>query len=297
MPGIQQITHDLAGNAFWAGNALYVSGTASQASGAAAVTIADLLAGAKPGDVSAIIDAKAMTVVVYNNATAQTITGLSLKASGSTTSGGTGTITYPITADVTGAAISIASGLTQTFLVPLIKGVLRTWTLTPTFGAAPAAGSVDTMTTVHGAGAAVTSPGSVLQQNASVSYTSLDTASTTYYFTFPILTRNARARRVIANGPQGSSAFTPLNQYVSVSVGVLDSTAVNTLPSDIRNLIANLVTSAVANVGLSAGYIADWTSAAYPLLAGLGDTLLVEVTTGTTAPTAGELPLYALEVL
>ncbi len=156
MPGIGQITHDSQQNAFWAGNALYIDATASQASGAASVIIADLLAGAQANDTQAIIDAKALTIVVYNNSTAQTITGLSLNCSGSTATGGTGSISYAITSDVTGSSISIASGSTQTFLVPLIKGVLRTFTLMPTFGAAPAAGSVDIITTVHGSGAAQT---------------------------------------------------------------------------------------------------------------------------------------------
>lgn len=148
---IQQISHDEYGNVFWAGNDLYVSATASQAGGAAAVTIADLLAGYDANDTPALVGAKLLTIGVYNNGTGQTITGLSLASTGTTASGGTFSIPYAITADVNGNPVNIASGSTQTFLVPLGNGVLRTWVLTPTFSAAPSAGSVDTVTTVQGA--------------------------------------------------------------------------------------------------------------------------------------------------
>lgn len=157
MPGLQQVTHDQQGNAFWAGNNLYAGASASQATGAAAVTLVNLLAGAQSGDSPALVGAQALTVIVYNNGTAQTITGLSLATTGTTASGGKGSITYPISKDVNGNAVNIASGSSQTFFVPITNGILEELVLTPTFGAAPAAGTVETMTTVH------TSPTAAMQ--------------------------------------------------------------------------------------------------------------------------------------
>lgn len=151
MSGVGQISHDGIGNVFWSGNVVYTEASASQTSGATAVTILDLLAGANADDTAALLDAKLLTIGVYNNGTSETITGLSLAATGTTTTGGSFTITYPITQDIDGKAISIASDASQTFLVPLSKGLLRTWTLTPTFGTAPSAGSIDTLTTAQGA--------------------------------------------------------------------------------------------------------------------------------------------------
>lgn len=151
MSGINQISHDGIGNVFWSNNDLYISASASQAGGEAPVTIADLLAGANPADTPALVGVRLMTVGVFNNSTGETITGLALASTGTTSSGGAFAINYPITVDVNGNPVSIASGDSQTFLVPIANGVLRTWILTPTFGTAPAAGSIDTLTTVQGA--------------------------------------------------------------------------------------------------------------------------------------------------
>ena len=151
MAAIAQISHDGQNNLFWAGNDLYVNASESQASGASPVTIVDLLAGAAANDTPALVHAKLFTIGVYNNGTGETITGLELAATGTTPSGGSFTINYPVTQDVNGNAVSIASGSSQTFLIPLSNGVLRTWVLTPTFGTAPTAGTIDTVTTVQGA--------------------------------------------------------------------------------------------------------------------------------------------------
>lgn len=155
--GLAQVPRDQAGNPFLSGVALDSLDSASQATGATPVTLfasqGGLIMNAQSGDSPALFDCKALTLIVGNNATAQTITGLSLALSGKTASGLTGSITYPITQDVTGAPVNIASGATQTFFVPLSKGVLPTLTLTPTFAAAPAAGDVECYTTAHGPGA------------------------------------------------------------------------------------------------------------------------------------------------
>lgn len=160
MGGLAQVPRDKNKNPFLGGSALVSLDSQSQAAGATAVTLfknqGGLVMNAQAGDSPAIWDAKLLTIVVGNNATAQTITALSLHMTGQTTSGLTGTIIYAITSDVTGAPVNIASGATQTFIVPLNKGKLPTLSLVPTFGAAPAAGAVETYTTAESAGAALT---------------------------------------------------------------------------------------------------------------------------------------------
>lgn len=149
MAGIAQISHDASGNPFWAGNALSLSGSASQAGGATPVVLGNLTAGTGPGDTPAVIDVRTLTIAVFNNATSQTIIGLTLTTTG-TVGTASATITYPIQFDVTGAPISITSGNVQTFLVPLEFGYFATLTLAPTFAAAPSAGTVQTLVTAQG---------------------------------------------------------------------------------------------------------------------------------------------------
>ncbi len=156
MGGLAQVPRDKNKNPFLSAVSLVSLDSQSQAAGATPVTLfksqGGLVMNAQAGDSPANFDARVLTIVVGNNATAQTITGLSLAMSGKTASGLTGTITYAITQDVTGAAVSIAEGATQTFVVVLSKGKLPTLSLTPTFGAAPAAGDVECYTVAESSG-------------------------------------------------------------------------------------------------------------------------------------------------
>lgn len=158
-----------------------------------------------------------------------------------------------------------------------------------------------------------------LQNNPTTQYvqaTQLSTVSNTYYFAFQVLTRNAKRRRVAVNGPYGAS-FTPLDQYVTVSVGVVDSTwfpdtgTVSGSPNDVTTAFvdwrtgANNLATSQANIGVSVSYGADFDSdgqtsyknGSPSSLGSQGDILIVEVVTGTTAPTAGKLPIYIWEEL
>lgn len=96
-----------------------------------------------------LFDAKQATIRILNNATSQTITGLTLTLQD--TVGGTA---IPITYSAT---VSIASGGTYTWVVPLTSGIATNASLGVAFGTAPVAGSVSTTATFQGPGAPVTS--------------------------------------------------------------------------------------------------------------------------------------------
>ena len=142
-------------------------------------------------------------------------------------------------------------------------------------------------------------PKAVYTSQQSIDYSAMSTASTTYYFLFQVLHRNASARLVSAIG---GSTSNKLNQYVTVGFFVADSTFLqyvagsgsteNSL-SDWRNLPGPTM---VANIGLG-NYTATDTSASDSLLGMPGDTLVVKVETGTTAPTAGDVLLNVIEIV
>ena len=291
---IQQISHDEFGNVFWAGNDLYVSASASQANGAAPVTIADLLAGYNASDTPALVGAKLLTIGVYNNDTAQTITGLSLASTGTTASGGAFSIPYPITQDVNGNPVSIASGSSQTFLVPLGNGVLRTWVLTPTFGAAPAAGSIDTVTTVQGAaGNGTIQKGSLPPWNAgapvliaTIPYSQFTTASeTTYVNVLAALHRQARERTWYIQNTMNQ----PLT---SLTVGIFDSSLWNN-PESSGYYSFNAPSTGAQSLATGTSLNRSNGNAGY--LGAAGDSFQIGMGIGATLPTSGNILVYCIE--
>lgn len=173
--GLLQVPRDSHANPITSGFALTSLDSASQATGASPVTLfssqGGLVMGAQSGDSPTIAEVGALTIVVGNNGTNQTITGLTVTLTGKTAGGLTGTVAYPLTADVAGNAVSIPNGQTQTFFVALSKGALPTVTLTPTFGAAPSAGTVETYTTVMNLAASSGGSGGSVSQGTAAAIT------------------------------------------------------------------------------------------------------------------------------
>ncbi|WP_304459016.1 hypothetical protein [Alicyclobacillus sendaiensis] len=127
----------------------------------------------------------------------------------------------------------------------------------------------------------VTSAGSTYNgptQLINAGYSSLGASNTYYISAMAKLTRNARARTFLV--------YNTLNQQVNVSLLMSDS-AIN----DNGSLL-----SGQAYTGLSATH-GLWiaTSEQYPILASHVDSLVVGITTGSTAPTSGALQVYVVE--
>ena len=241
-----------------------------------------------------------ITLRITNNGTSQTLTGISL-ALQETDAGATTPDPAPITlGQATGfPSGGLASGDSVTVTYSILGGMRRYPVLTGTMGAAPTAGSIDLSVDLVGAQDPATElKGSLVPLEPIemtpqiIPYSDLPAATTTYYFAYPLLHRNARKRMVAFNG-LGIGSFTPLNQYVTVTATVVDSSWYS-YQQAWRN--PNFPT-AVANVGLNQTYGAMFGSKTYPQLGEIGDTLLVSILTGATEPTAGELPVYAWEVL
>ncbi len=104
------------------------------------LTLGSLAAG------NGLFDAKVATIRVLNNGTSETITGLTL-----TLSDDVGGTAIPITYSV--SSLSVDSGGTYTWVVPLSSGLATNASLGVTFGTAPVAGSVSTTTLFQGSGA------------------------------------------------------------------------------------------------------------------------------------------------
>ena len=112
---------------------------------------------------------------------------------------------------------------------------------------------------------------------------------------FQVLNRNAKQRMVVIGTTL--SNYTPLDQSVSVSCTVVDSTWFDPNSADASLISWKNSNTPNAVAGVGTGTAATFGSAENSPLAESGDTLLVYTIVGSPAPSTGELPVFITEVL
>ena len=203
-------------------------------------------------------------------------------------------LAYPVT-------VSVAAGAATTVQVPLTNGLDEAPSLTLTFASAPTSGNCAARVVLMPQAPQVGLTGSLAPLESVTTTFTLDgslltAANTTYYLAFQGLHRNAR-RRLLTVNTWGNSAGWSTVAYASVAVGITDSSIIGTAAessviyyTQIRNYY---LTGATANI--AANYTVQWDSLTSPQVGAAGDTLVVEVITGTTAPSGGTLPVIVQE--
>ncbi len=281
---------DAAGNPIHAGQSTapsFSANTGAISSSNVATSLSIALGSLSMGN--GLFDAKQATIRILNSGTSQTVTGLTLTLEDSV--GGT---QIPITYSV--SSLTVASGGTYTWTVPLTSGIATNATLAVIFGAAPVAGEVYAAATFQSAGAPVTTltgtvpPLELITPKllATIPYTQFTAASSSIYpYYLSSLTRSARERTFIIyntmNQPLTSNALAFYDSVLGITgqPGIAQTAVFTAAGSNAVSTVTSESASA-SSQGLVASHV---------------DSFQAVLGIGATLPTSGNVLIYVSELL